>query len=312
MAPVLFLAGFGLLALPGAARRLGRRLAPAEWSRLCVAALVGGALAIELSVLLYAAPTVLRFIGVAGLADICERALGAFLPGGARLGWPAAVIAVAFPALTAVGAIRAHRRQRAVHVEACLGEHGSFCGHALVLLPTDSAVAFCSRGPTPQIVVSQGLVESLGRDELEAVLRHEAAHLEHGHQRILIMTSALEHSLGVLPFVRRSTAALRTALERWADETAAGSCAGARAVVRRALLSVTATMLARAVPAFSAADNLAERLVALGEAPPEPTLARRVVAYAPAVFISAAVVVAISASAGDAGHLLAWTHHCPT
>lgn len=312
MGPVLLLAGLCLIALPRAARRLGRRLAPAEWARLCVVALAAGAAVLELSVLLYASPTVLRAAGVPELADLCERALGVLLPGGALLGWPAAFVAVALPLLTGAGALRARRCQRAVHVEACIGEHERFGEHALVVLPTERVMAFCANGPKPQIVVSRGLVAALTPDEVDAVLRHEAAHLENHHQRFLVLASALDHGLGVLRFIRGSTAALRTALERWADEVAAGSSCASRNVLRRALLRATTAMMSPAVPAFSLADTVAERLAALDDEAPCSSALRRAAAYAPGGVISAAVIVAIGAWAGEARHLLSWTSHCPT
>lgn len=312
MAPVLFLAGLALLALPAMARRLGRRLAPDEWSRLCVVALLAGAAVVELSLILYAAPTVLRAAGVPELADLCERALGRLLPGRAAVGWPAALAALAFPVLAGLDTVRAHRSQRAVHVETWLGEHGEFRGHALVVLPTDSVLAFCSNGPIPQIVVSRGLVAALSPEELDAVLRHEATHLEYRHQRFLLLASAFDHSLAVLPFIRTSTVALRTALERWADEAAAGTSCASRAVLRRALLGITAAMVNPAVAAFSAAETVVERLNALGDDPPRPSALRRVAVYAPVAAISATVLAALGAWTAQAGHIVAWVSHCPT
>ena len=311
MVPVLVLAGLCLLALPGAIRPLGRRLAPTEWSWLCIVALVAGASVVELSFVLYATPTVLRAAGVPELAELCERALGSLLPGRAALGWPAAAVAVAFPAFAGRGALRAYRSQRVMHVESWLGEHGRFGDHALVVLPTDGVLAVCSNGPTPQIVVSQGLVSALSPEELDAVLRHEAAHLEQHHQRFLVVAGALDYSLAVLPFVRKSTATLRIALERWADEAAAGTSGASRAVLRRALLGVTAAVVSSAVPAFSAADTVVERLTALDDEPPRPSALRRVATYVPAVVISATVLAALSSWAGEARHLLAWASHCP-
>lgn len=312
MASVLLLAGLCLLALPGAGRRGGRRLAPLEWSRLCVASLVAGVAMVELSLLLHAAPAVLRASGVPQLADICERALGVILPGGATLGWLAAVAAVAVPLLTVVGVVRAARNQSGVHVEAWLGDHGHFGDHALVVLPTDRFLAFCSHGPTPQIVVSQGLVAALPPEELVAVLRHEAAHLEHRHQRLLLLVSGLELGLRVLPFLRRSTAALRAALERWADEASAGTSGASREVLRRALLGVTMDMVHPAVAGFSAADTVAERLDALSEDAPRPSTFRRVAAYAPGALIAAVVLATLGAWVGGASHVLASMSHCPT
>lgn len=181
-----------------------------------------------------------------------------------------------------------------------------------MVLPTETVVAFCSSGPTPQIVVSDGLVGALRPDELTAVLRHEAAHLEYGHQRVLVLASALARSLFLFPFVRKSTSVLRTGLERWADETAAGASPATRRQLRQALLAVARVRVNVAVPAFSAEETVAERLDALGAEPVRPSLVRRLLAYAPAAVLTITVVVAVGAFAGEATHhLLAWSHHCP-
>lgn len=312
MAPVLFLAAICLLGLPGAARRFGRRLDPAEWSRFCVAALAAGAVLLELSVIIYAAPTALRAAGVPHLADLCERALGAVLPGGAILGWPAAAIAVLFPVLTAVGAFRARRAQQRVQVEPWLGEHRRFGGYDLVVLPTPQVLAFCVDGPNPQIVISEGLVDTISPEEVDAVVRHEAAHLDHRHQRLLLLAGALEQGLPVARFLRRSTTALRAGLERWADEAAAGASHSSRTVLRRALLGVCSAVVYPAVAAFSAADTLVERLDALSSGPPRSSRLRRLEAYGPALMITATVLGALGTWGDEATHLLALANHCPT
>lgn len=308
MAAVLFVAGLCLLALPGVGWRLGRRLAPAEWSRLSLAALLSGAALVEVSLLFYALPTALRLLGAHDLAHICER----LLPAGARLTVPAAVSAAAVPAFSGVGFFRAARQQQAVHVEPWLGEHRSCRAHDLVVLPTDDIVAFSTGGRPPQVVVSEGLVNSLSPEELDAVLRHEAAHLAHHHQRFLVLASALEAGFPVAPYIRRSTAVLRTALERWADEMAAGAGPASRATLKRALAGVTAGGVSPAVAAFSAKDTVAERLDALGGDPPRPSTLRRLFAYAPALTVGAVVVVSLWVWHGEFGHLLARASHCPS
>jgi Zn-dependent protease with chaperone function len=312
MAPVLFIAAICLLGLPGAARRFGRRLDPAEWSRFSVAALAAGAVLLEISVLLYAAPTVLRAAGVPHLADLCERALGAVLPGGAVLGWPAAAMAILFPILTGVGAGRARRAQQRVQVEPWLGDHHRADGYDLIVLPTGQILAFSVGGPTPQIVISQGLVDTLSHEEVDAVVRHEAAHLEHRHQRLLLLASALEQGLPLARFLRRSTTALRTGLERWADETAAGASHFSRNVLRGALVGVCAAAVHPAVAAFSA-EALVERLDALDSGPPRPSPSRRLVTYGPALLIGVVVLGALGMWRVEAVHLVAHlTRHCLT
>ncbi len=312
MAPILLVAAIALLALPGAAWRFGRRLQPAEWSWFCVASLLAGALMLELSLVLYAIPTTLRTLGVHHLADMCERAVGAVLPGGAVLGWPAVALAAAFPIRLVFVGCRSRRLQADAHIEPCLGHHRPVDGYDLVVLPTEHVVAFSVCATTSQVVISQGLMEALRPEEVEAVVRHEAAHLQHGHQRLLLLVGSLEASLPLGRILRRSTAALRTGLERWADEFAAGHAGSSRAVLRRALVGVCeALMVPRAVAAFSAADTIAERLDALSIGPPHPSGRSRMAAYAPALVISAVVISAVAVWQHDILHVLALIrHHC--
>ena len=312
MAPILLIAAIALLALPGAARRYGRRLQPSEWSWFCVAVMLAGALMLELSLVLYAIPTTLRAIGVHHLADMCERAIGGVLPGGAILGWPATGMALAFPIRFLLVGRRTRRLQAGAHVEPCLGHHQYVDGYDLVILPTDHVVAFSVCGTTSQVVISQGLVQALRPEEVEAVVRHEAAHLEQRHQRLLLLARSLEDTLPLGRIVRRSTAALRTGLERSADEFAAGHAGSSRAVLRRALVGVCEELIApRAVAAFSAADTIAERLEALSDDPPRPSAPSRAAAYTPALAIGVLVMSALGMWRHDILHVLALIrHHC--
>jgi Zn-dependent protease with chaperone function len=312
VALVLLLAGLGLLALPGAARRLGRQLVPAEWARLSAGLLLGGAAVVWLSAVLFAAPTVLRTLGVPHLAEACERMLGPLTPGGPAVGWTALAVVVALPVLSVVGFVRARREQRRFHIEPWLGQHERFGGHDVVTLPTDELLALSVDGCQSQIVVSRGLVAALSPSELAAVLRHEAAHLEHRHHRFLLLASALEHGFAVVPFVGRSTRALRAALERWADEAAAGGECGSRAVLRNALLGVTMAIVNPAVAAFAAAETVIERLDALDGDAGRPSGLRRAAVYLPALAVSAAVLVAFGVWAGNVQALLAMSGRCPT
>jgi Zn-dependent protease with chaperone function len=311
VALVLLLGGLCLLVLPGGARRLGRQLDPAEWARLSAALLVSGAAVVWLSTVLFAAPTVLRAAGVPHLAEACERMLGPLVLGGPAVGWSALVLAVALPVLSGVGIGRARRDQRWCHVEPWLGEHERFDGHDLVVLPTVEMLAVSVQGCPSQIVVSKGLVDTLSPTELAAVLRHEAAHLEHRHHRFLVVATALEHGFAVLPLVGRSTGALRTALERWADEAAAGEGDVARATLRSALLGVTMAIVDPALAAFAAAETVIERLDALDGDLSRPSAFRHAAVYLPAVAVSAAVLVALGAWAGDVRALLAMSGRCP-
>ncbi len=108
----------------------------------------------------------------------------------------------------------------------------------LIVLPTDAMVAYASPGSSPQVVVSRGLVRTLGPDEVDAVVRHELAHLRRRHHRDLGLAAVVDTVLGWIPGMPASTAALRLSAERSADEDAANQ-PGAREATRRALFKMT-------------------------------------------------------------------------
>lgn len=310
MALLLLVAGLGLLCLPGVSRPIGRRLPPPEWAALCGLALVGGAATLEFSAILYAAPTVLRAVGVPALAMTCERLIGPLVPGGASAGWTAAAVAVMMPALGLAGGTKARRGCRSIWVEPGLGEHRRYDRHDLVVLPTAELVAVSVSGVSSQIIVSQGMVDALAPEEFQSVLRHEMAHLDHAHQRWLVLIAAVERSLAVFPPLRRSTAALRAALERWADEAAVQEDAGRRAVLRGALLRVTRALVSPAA-AFSAADSVIERLDALGVAPRHAPRVSRALVYIPGVVLGVVILIVVGASVADARMVVAMAGRCP-
>jgi hypothetical protein len=69
--------------------------------------------------------------------------------------------------------------------------------------------------------VSRGLARVLGADELEAVVRHELAHLRNRHHRDLALAAVVDAALGWVSGLRASTAAARLGIERSAEEEAA-------------------------------------------------------------------------------------------
>lgn len=308
----------GLLGLPCLLRRLARRLPPAEWAQLSVVLLVFGAVAFETALVLAGAPTVLRALGVPALADICQRMLGDLVPGGSVVGWWAAGSALAIPLIGGHGALRAVRAHRVLRVESLLGRHERLGEHELVVLPSEQPFAFSlpavARRSRSQVVVSERLVQELPPAELDAVLRHEVAHIEEHHQRYLVAIMTLEHGLVLLPFLRRSTAALRGALERWADERAAGPSPEGRATLRAALLHVTRAVVAPGVTAFtSSADTVLERLQAMEEdaAGSRRAWLQRWLVYVPALLLGVATIVSLGLWVGEAHVVLVTMGFCP-
>ncbi|MGH9120259.1 MAG: M56 family metallopeptidase, partial [Acidimicrobiales bacterium] len=274
-------------------------------------ALAAGAATIELAAVLLAAPTVMRAAGVPLVAAVCERMLGPLAPGGGAAGWTAAAASVLLPALALVGAYRVRRAQQALRAEPWLGGGRRHGPHRVVVLPTDQPFAASVPGPDAQIVVSEGLLAALGPDEVEAVFRHEAAHLDRGHHRYLLLAAALDHALFVVPPVRWSTEALRVAIERWADEEAAGADRASRRVLRRALVGVTAALVAEpGIAAFTAADAVAERLTALDGDAPRPTGLAHATLYAPGAALVVVAVATVIVLGADYGAVLATAGIC--
>jgi len=151
------------------------------------------------------------------------------------------------------------------------------------------------------VVVSRRLVDILAEDELAAVLRHELAHIQHRHDRYLLLARVIEQSLGLLPFVRQSTHALRCALERWADEEAAGGARRGRESVRTAIIRVIEAIATADVAAFVSLGTVAERLQALQAAPASGwSPLRRIVVYLPALLL---VLLAVATLEGTVEHL---------
>jgi hypothetical protein len=290
MTLLLLLSGMGLLGLPACARPLGRRLPPAEWARACAGLLAAGAVVVEASLTIQAAPTMLRMAGLEDIAEMCEH----IAPGGAPVGIAAAVAALVIALLAGRAALGVRRRHRMARVAQEIGWQSRLGGHQLVVLPSEELVAFSTAGRPGQVVMSHGLITALSDDELAAVLRHEVAHVQHRHQRYLLLARVVERSLGLLPMVRRGVGALRCAVERWADEAAAGPRSSGRASVHAALLRVAELAAMPDIAAFTTPETVAERLEALRTAPARGlAVGRRLLVYLPAGLLLLASAVAV-------------------
>jgi Zn-dependent protease with chaperone function len=156
-----------------------------------------------------------------------------------------------------------------------------------VFVQDETPHAYAVGGRRPRIVVSSGLMRSLGPGERRAVLAHEAAHLRrrhHMHLRVLRLAAAVH------PLLRPAVPAGLLAVERWADEDAARSI-GDRTVVARSLLQAalvgTGAPRPAGVLAHSASGDVSRRVAALLVAPPRP---RWSVAAVSALMVVAAVL----------------------
>lgn len=288
---VVAVAAFGLLVLPGVTERYGARLAPREWAWLCALALGSGIVLIEAALVLRAAPGVLDAAGVEGFAAACARVVEPLLAGGPVVTWVAAAGAVGLAVAAGRAVCRARRGRRRLAEDLWLGGHRRIAGHDVVILPVDRPFAASFDDGTATIVLSDGLLDRLGADEIDAVVRHEAAHLAHRHQRLLTVAAAVEPLLGRLPGVRRSLAALHLALERGADEDAASASPDGRDTVRRGLLRLLELPAPpTGAAAFLDARTVAARVRALADPPPPATTAAHVGLYIPGLAACALVV----------------------
>ena len=310
MSVLLLVTALGLLAAPGLLRRVGRRLMPSEWARLSAIALTAGAIALEFSLTLLAAPTVLRALGAPALASACNRMFGQLAPGGAYLGWLAAVFAVVLPFLVVRAVRRSHRRHREMWIEPWLGAHLATSDGELVVLPSARLIAYgvVTEGGG-QVVVSEGLLDTLDPAERDAVLSHELAHLRWGHQRYLTLATALE---GAIPIARFSTVALRTALERWADEDAAGVDTRQRNQVRNALIAMAQAALAPVteLAAFGSPTTIIERVDALERPPVTGAAGPRLLAYAAVGVLGVAGAGTVALWTSQVHMMLAMAGYC--
>lgn len=297
----LVAAAIALLLVPGLRVFPVAELAPSEWTRVAAASLRCGLFSLRLGLVLGAVPTLLRATGLQDLASVCHRMFGPVVPGGSAAGWASAVGSLLLGWQSIAVRRRVAAAQRAARVEDWLGTHADHGGVDVVTLPADDAVAYAVPGRPPQIVVTDGLVGALSKDELAAVLRHERSHVIHGHDQHLALAASVDAAVGWLPGVRRSTAALRLGVERWADEDAAAVGETSRPVLHRALLKTTARMLGP-LPAFASACTVVDRLAALERPAPRGAGRARALVVAPVASLSIGVTMS----------LLGWTlftHH---
>lgn len=265
-APVIVLGGPFLLLLlsPWLAARLFEGRAPARTvATFHLLALAGMAALplVALPCLALIRPSDLSALaGLGGIrvAQTAARALAiAYL---ARIGWVAVRTSRATSRLAATMAVAAAERPAAgrppTHVVAAA-----------------RPFAYTLGGRAGGVVVSRGLLALLDRDERDAVLAHERAHLRLHHHRLLWLGQVVSAALGAaVPAAGEAAASLARELEVIADQAAA-SAMGERRVVARALAkaalasatSATSTPAPSPALAFGGERDLVYRLDRLME-----------------------------------------------
>ncbi len=286
MSLVFVVGTLGLMAYPALSRRRAAGLAPSEWAKLSALSLVAGAVLFELALVLCALP-VIPVLSTKGAAGIGSQH---FFPGGPVAGWVSLSVALAFGGLCLWGAWKHALIRRRLRAVASFGRPMSQERPDVVVLPTRDHVAMALPGGYGRIVLSDGVVASLTREQLSLVILHERAHLSHHHSRYLFVAAALWPAMRCLPVLRRSLAVLRLALERWADEEAAGRCENSRSDIRHALVALATWEMGMGLAAFSAVDTVMARLQALDGRGAPPSRSSRA-----GVYVSLAGFMALAA-----------------
>lgn len=222
------------LVLPGLCPSLAMRGDPRWLVPLGTMALTLGLASIAAGLALSTAVGVLHLVERASLAQY----EGHLAPGGiVASALAASALAVLGGRIILIGR-RARRGRCAARADRWLGHHRDFGDHVLVLLPTTVPIAYSVAGSPPQIVISQGLRDRLESDLFAFLIDHERAHLSSKHSRTLVIAACSAALFGRLPAVSRSTLVLGLAVERAADEKAAG-----RDPLRRRRLAIAMSRL---------------------------------------------------------------------
>jgi len=306
--PLLVISGWMLIALPG---RLGptSKLRSDEWARVSAAALLTGAVALESGLLLMALPALLGVVGDAHAADFCHGILAPFPIAGTAVGLLAAVVALVVGLRFAAALRDARSQAHTLSVEPWLGRHEARGDYDLVVLPTDRLLAMSIPGPHAQVVITQGLVDCLPPDEVEAVIAHEASHQHNHHWRYSTLASAVERGFAPSRTARRSAETLRTAIETWADDCATSGSNTSRSALRRAIQRVA--QLGRvATGHWSFAERVRIRVARLERPTHAAALSTRVAALLPVAALVGISIALLGGSMFGVHHAAALDTNC--
>ncbi|GIJ28792.1 hypothetical protein Vqi01_39540 [Micromonospora qiuiae] len=252
-----------------------RAIAARPWTRtapriaigLWLGALVSATGAVLSAGLLVAVPPTALATGLDGVVEACVRAL-------ARLGAPNETLAALALAATAVLAARltistlatlhAARRWRRHHLAAL--SPVSRPGPAVDCTVVDHAtpMVYCLPGRPGHVVVTRGALDALTPQQLEAVLRHERAHLRGRHHLLVAIAAAFRRALPGLPLARTAENEIRRLVEHLADDQA-GAQHG-RHTVAAAIVRLAGSTPGHALGAGGTAADRVRRL--LTPAPP--------------------------------------------
>lgn len=137
----------------------------------------------------------------------------------------------------------------------------------MAVLETEQPLAYCVPSRTsPRVVVSQGALDRLAPDELDAVLAHERAHLRARHDLVLEAFSVLHRAFPRWVSSASALREVRMLVEVLADKSAARD-AGARPLARALVGLAGGPAPSGGLAASGSAGELVDRIDLLGARP---------------------------------------------
>lgn len=298
-------AGFALLVAPGVMLRVSP-LSPRETARLAASTLAAGSVLILGGLVLLALPAVVGVTHLGDFADLCARVLTPLTPRRDLVGFLAAAIAVILVLRAGSAGWRAHRGAQRARAEPWLGDHEDRDDFELVILPTDDVLAFSVPGRRPQVIISRGLVAELDPCEVDAVIRHEAAHHDARHSRYSALAISVTAAFRPLRGVARSAEVLRASLESWADDAATSDSPATRASLRSALVVVAGWRVIES----RRASAIARRTRRLDDRPVRSATAGGLLYHSPLALLTTSMVLVALGWVSGVHHLAAAAGYC--
>ncbi len=207
---------------------LSRWLRPAESVPLLAFAGLVTALAAGLSLCVLTVTTAAQLPAIAALGHWSVVVLQAAVPVPLPVAWVAgSVVAILLFASARRMSLGGQQLWLARQISRDLGGQA----RGLVVVDGDRAEAFAVPGAGGRVVVSTAMLNALSGAERRVLLEHEVSHLRHQHHLYVFIA---ELSAAANPLLRPLAAAVRSGVERWADEDAAAEV-GDRRLAARAL-----------------------------------------------------------------------------
>jgi hypothetical protein len=207
---------------------LAARLRPDESVPLLAFAGLITALATGFSLCVLTLTTAAQLPAIASLGHWSVDVLQAAVPAPLPVAWVAGTVVVT---LLFTSARRMTRGGQQLWVARQISRALGGQARGLVVVAGDCAEAFAVPGAGGRVVVSTAMLRALRGPERRVLLEHEDSHLRN-HHHLYVLTAEL--SAAANPLLRPLAAAVRSGVERWADEDAAAAV-GDRTLAARAL-----------------------------------------------------------------------------